>query len=307
MIIGREFCIEAYDYTGKLLWHLTPRENSWPEIVGIVGDKIVLQNFTERGHYSSGYKHNYNGWLIYDEYGNKITQLDDNHIADFIVKNEYEIKGRNVIFGDTTYNDVIKEDSLQLFEPNGVYRDVQKRLYVPRVNKKPENFERITEFAAGQLDIYSGDSKHIYSVILPINKYTKRNRSCSGTFAGKDVIEEYGKGIAVDSNGDVYSTLYLPNKYIIVKWLKLNLAGVLTTTDLKLLNKQQLRILRNEILARHGYIFNSPDLKSLFSKQPWYKPNKDYKDDMLTAIDKQNIDIIASTESKFKKTEQNKQ
>ena len=86
--------------------------------------------------------------------------------------------------------------------------------------------------------------------------------------------------------------------------MKRDISKALAPDDLRLLDVQQLRILRNEILARHGMIFKSTDLKSLFSKQPWYIPNKDYSDDMLTPIDKQNIDLILSIESKRKKPEQ---
>jgi len=35
----------------------------------------------------------------------------------------------------------------------------------------------------------------------------------------------------------------------------------------------QLEILRNEIYARHGRIFNRDDLQSYFSNQPWYMPD----------------------------------
>jgi len=34
----------------------------------------------------------------------------------------------------------------------------------------------------------------------------------------------------------------------------------------------RLRIARNEIYARHGYVFASPDLRAYFSRFAWYKP-----------------------------------
>lgn len=67
---------------------------------------------------------------------------------------------------------------------------------------------------------------------------------------------------------------------------------LLSTSDLNGLNKTDLIIMRNEIFARHGYIFQTPEMKSYFATQSWY--NGQYNDvtSMLTDIEKQNIDLI---------------
>ncbi|MBP9991653.1 MAG: YARHG domain-containing protein [Bacteroidales bacterium] len=46
----------------------------------------------------------------------------------------------------------------------------------------------------------------------------------------------------------------------------------LTETDIEGLSKAELRLLRNEIYARHGYIFQSDDLKEYFESKSWYQP-----------------------------------
>lgn len=58
----------------------------------------------------------------------------------------------------------------------------------------------------------------------------------------------------------------------------------------------ELRIMRNEIFAVHGYIFHSEDLAQYFKMQPWYKPLYQNVDDKLTDIDKFNIDLIKEFE-----------
>lgn len=65
-------------------------------------------------------------------------------------------------------------------------------------------------------------------------------------------------------------------------------------------NLGDLRIMRNEIFAKHGYIFNSQDLKDYFSKFDWYKPK--YKDvkSLLTETDKINIATIQKAENQLK-------
>ena len=72
----------------------------------------------------------------------------------------------------------------------------------------------------------------------------------------------------------------------------------LTDSDLTNLSKGVLRLMRNAIYARHGRIFNSYDLQYYFDNSPWYKPNPNYSDDLLTDIDKHNIELIQKYEAK---------
>lgn len=59
-----------------------------------------------------------------------------------------------------------------------------------------------------------------------------------------------------------------------------------------------LRLLRNEIFARHGYIFKSQDLTDYFSKFEWYQQNLTLAEveKVLTDIDRYNISLIKSIE-----------
>lgn len=70
----------------------------------------------------------------------------------------------------------------------------------------------------------------------------------------------------------------------------------LTYSDISSLSKAQLRILRNEIYARHGYIFKSADLKSHFSKFSWYKPLYGDVTSKMSAIEKYNAAFIKKYE-----------
>jgi len=67
----------------------------------------------------------------------------------------------------------------------------------------------------------------------------------------------------------------------------------------ELLEKQssELRIIRNEIFARHGYIFKSEDLAEYFGKKKWYKPQFDKVDKYLTPEDKEYIKVIKKAEN----------
>ena len=59
---------------------------------------------------------------------------------------------------------------------------------------------------------------------------------------------------------------------------------------------EDLRVLRNEIYARHGRVFKDKELQKYFAAQPWYQPNPDFKDDMLNETEAKNLAIIAEVE-----------
>jgi hypothetical protein len=56
----------------------------------------------------------------------------------------------------------------------------------------------------------------------------------------------------------------------------------------------QLRLARNEIYARHGYNFASPELQSYFGRFDWYKPSSSPVE--LNAIEKRNIALFQEAE-----------
>lgn len=60
-----------------------------------------------------------------------------------------------------------------------------------------------------------------------------------------------------------------------------------------------IRSLRNEIYARHGRIFSTPDMKQIFGHLPWYKPNADFKETELNTIEKKNVEFILEYEKKM--------
>lgn len=71
----------------------------------------------------------------------------------------------------------------------------------------------------------------------------------------------------------------------------------LTHEDLANLSKSQLRLLRNEIYARHGYIFKSKDLQDYFGSMPWYIGSISNQNDVpLNSTERKNIAMIQKYE-----------
>lgn len=93
--------------------------------------------------------------------------------------------------------------------------------------------------------------------------------------------DEYSRFMAGDSESD---------KYDIACKRKL------TEEDLEGMTKEELRIMRNWIFARHGYIFKTADMKKFFSEQSWYEGNEDNVTYLLSDIELYNVDFIKSHE-----------
>lgn len=71
---------------------------------------------------------------------------------------------------------------------------------------------------------------------------------------------------------------------------------LLTESDVAGMTSDELKIMRNEIFARHGYIFKTKPMKDYFSAQPWYKGMYDDVSSMLSDIEIENVRFIKQHE-----------
>jgi len=71
---------------------------------------------------------------------------------------------------------------------------------------------------------------------------------------------------------------------------------LLTSSDLNGMSKHDLKIMRNEIFARYGYIFKTSEMKSYFSSQAWYHGRYEDVSSMLSDIEHKNVALIKSYE-----------
>lgn len=70
---------------------------------------------------------------------------------------------------------------------------------------------------------------------------------------------------------------------------------VLSEEDIATLTKDQLRLARNEIFARHGYVFKSEDLQKYFSSKSWYNADPSYNK-TLNEVEKENVNLLKARE-----------
>lgn len=83
----------------------------------------------------------------------------------------------------------------------------------------------------------------------------------------------------------VYNGFFFPDSHI----------RKLTSVELQSLTKEQLRIARNEIYARHGHVFQTKDMQSYFLKQSWYRENPYYTGG-LNDVETYNAELIKTKE-----------
>lgn len=73
----------------------------------------------------------------------------------------------------------------------------------------------------------------------------------------------------------------------------------ITEQMLQGLSLHELRLLRNEVYARHGRMFRADWLQQYFFFQPWYNADENFKDESLSGNDKLNVETIVKYENKL--------
>src|SRR6201988_3537911 len=71
----------------------------------------------------------------------------------------------------------------------------------------------------------------------------------------------------------------------------------LKQSQVQSLSPEDLKLLRGIIFGRHGRVFKDNDIKVYLEEQTWYKPNPEFKNSMLNATERQNLDVIRIAEA----------
>ena len=72
---------------------------------------------------------------------------------------------------------------------------------------------------------------------------------------------------------------------------------LLTAADMEGLDLWDLKVMRNEIFARHGYIFKTKEMIQYFNQQPWYTPMYPDVSSKLSNIENKNVAFIKAFEN----------
>ena len=137
------------------------------------------------------------------------------------------------------------------------------------------------------------------------------NRIASKEFSGEFVIYDNGKekikGLKVfnpwsssenDGEWEVGLQSYVVKDYFSGKYPQASMR-LLGQKELKNVDKKELQIMRDEIFARYGHIFNpGGEMEKHFKAQDWYSPQHKDVTKFLTELEKTNVKVIQEAEGK---------
>ena len=70
----------------------------------------------------------------------------------------------------------------------------------------------------------------------------------------------------------------------------------ITDADLAGKTKEEVALIRNEIYARHGYVFNTEAYQEYFSQKSWYQPHPSFSEAQLNGVEIANKDFLVKYE-----------
>ena len=83
------------------------------------------------------------------------------------------------------------------------------------------------------------------------------------------------------------------------RWQSFNFALVaLKPADLAAVPLEDLKLMRGIVFGRHGRVFKDAEIKTFLEAQDWYKPNSEFDNSMLNAMENRNLDLIRDAEAR---------
>lgn len=238
----------------------------------------------------------------------KMTFPADGEQPYFLFIDHVDIEGQYLVLYEY-YLDGPPESSiyLGLFDSSGFPVSHKKLLYCevdcPDGGYSFAIYDSLIEVTTESIEISDAVYEKYYEQLPDIHKgmaYGQRSL-IKGLVADdeKEIIKEK-KYFILNKNGLVEFSQ--PSSVSSNRKYKVASLEILDKEDVQSLSKKELRIMRNEIYAGYGYIFNSPDLNYYFTNQDWYRPiTKSLPS--LSPIEKINIGLIQKAEARKDKKE----
>lgn len=140
--------------------------------------------------------------------------------------------------------------------------------------------ETFNDIINGAITIKGGELNGLWNVVSTLKGITLY----AAKYDEYGILNRTGKSIEfIESDPNTGRFAYATKTLLNDKWF----------TRMK---KSTLRIMRNEIMAHHGYVFQSNDLKEYFANEPWYKPAAGNKV-KLSLVEELNIELIKAAEN----------
>ena len=169
-----------------------------------------------------------------------------------------------------------------IFDADGVFRNGNKLTWIEGVSLSFDGTKAIGEYDD------DGWGNHGYITLYFDDDAIYMSISAEGN-GGWNMAMTNERCIPFEDDAEYTSSEYLfpsDSQYI-------------TTADLAGRSQQEVTLIRNEIYARHGYIFKSQDIQNYFAEKSWYYPNQYFDESLLNAVEKSNIDTIIAYEKQM--------
>lgn len=179
---------------------------------------------------------------------------------------------------------VITEDELIFMEKGRPAERTKLTVFGSTVIATIRGYGRFTLVQSSMLlraKIYSGDGRFRYSKTF--------------FFDGNGTYEPSEQRALTDPDLEA-SEEGRKRRYTISDMYNICSDRLLTDEDIKHFTKKELRIVRNQIYAKHGYIFKSKDLQEYFSQFYWYSPTSRDVARQLTKTETANVAFIKARE-----------
>jgi hypothetical protein len=119
----------------------------------------------------------------------------------------------------------------------------------------------------------------------------------NGKIKGLKIMNPWS-GVPENGQWEIGQRKGSPNDFLAGKFIEASLR-LLDENELVMLNKSDLKLMRNEIFARYGLKFNTGgEMDNYFRNLTWYQSQHDNVDKFLTDLEKENIRTIQQLESR---------
>lgn len=162
-----------------------------------------------------------------------------------------------------------------------LYTYTKSNVYIQEANEDAKTYEEIYKETDLDLDRFNkADEK--FKMNIDDASYIKAQAEYFMPVQDKEKLD---KNFAKSYN-KVFEEEYLFNGDAKLMPLKL----------LKALSRNEIRLIKAEILARHGYDFKTKEIKDYFNQKSWYKVDEHYNSAFLSTTEAQNIKFIMEYE-----------
>ncbi|MGE4290155.1 MAG: YARHG domain-containing protein [Salinivirgaceae bacterium] len=241
-------------------------ENKYPPNFGQENQLVVLKEIIDTKVLIIQEKNEILGLLM------KIPEYET--LTNIVYRNKINFELAGKYFDSISQNEIIFESDIQIVK--GIEKDGNYK------------FEKDYDYPIEVITFESGKSYWYEKTKTGLKLYNAKKNNYDNWYKG-----EILNNLIRVSKSDIVDYKSLKGKYQFASEI------IMTDDILYYFDKRELKIIRNEIFARHGYRFKTTEMKAYFENQNWYVGANVNVDSLLTDLELINIGQIIRFEKRF--------